>query len=246
MLEIEIVNGDSEHSYTCSLFSSSNPTIFDHIHSNVRPSLTARFQNRGASSILVGEDLPVDYDNWHPKHDPKSRKRAGILLHSTLFPCLYGIGYDEDPNFIHSDNDVVSDQDDMLYDSNVTDGIEVGLGGSERGVEDELIEGNDSDGWFRAELEPVDEYSNAVGNEQENTISKRVPRRKGSSSTHNPLGGPKWQFMPTSMATKETQTGSLTVGPAATFTNVNVPTTEINFEVIIDELRPLKRQNRRG
>ncbi|CAA2974855.1 Hypothetical predicted protein [Olea europaea subsp. europaea] len=97
----------------------------------------------------------------------------------------------------------------------------------------------DADGWFRAELEPVDEYCNAVDNEWENMVSKRVPHRKGSSSIHNPLGGPKWQFMSTSMTTKETQTSSLTACPATTLTNVSVPTTEVNFEVIIDELRTI-------
>ncbi|CAA3018350.1 Hypothetical predicted protein [Olea europaea subsp. europaea] len=127
-------------------------------------------------------------------------------------------GFEEDPNFVDSDNDVVSDQDDVLYDSNVTDGIEVGFGGCERGVEDEPIESNDI---------------------EENTISKKVSRRKGSSSTHNPLGSPKYQFMPTLMTTKEMQTGNLIAGPAATLSNVNVPTTEVNFEVMIDELRTI-------
>ncbi|CAA2970830.1 Hypothetical predicted protein [Olea europaea subsp. europaea] len=67
-------------------------------------------------------------------------------------------------------------------------------------------------------------------------VSKRVPCWKGSSLTHNPFGGPKYQFMPTPMATKEMQTGNLTSGPAATLSNVNVPTTEVNFKVMIDEL----------
>lgn len=56
------------------------------------------------------------------------------------------IGYDEDPNFVDFDNDVAYDQDDMLYDKNVTDEIEAGLDGCERGVEDELVEGNDFEG----------------------------------------------------------------------------------------------------
>ncbi|CAA2973428.1 Hypothetical predicted protein [Olea europaea subsp. europaea] len=172
--------------------------------------------------------------------ESEGKSSAEFVVHNnSLLVVLGAFRYEEDPNFIDSDNDVVSDQDDVLYDSNVTDGIEAGLDRSEREVEDELIEGNDIDGWFGAELEPVDEYSNAVGNEQENTISKRVPRRKGSSSTHNSIGGPKWQFMPTPMATKETQTGNLTAGPPATLINVNVPTTEVNFEVISNELQTI-------
>ncbi|CAA2978192.1 Hypothetical predicted protein [Olea europaea subsp. europaea] len=172
-------------------------------------------------------------------------------------------GYEEDPNFIDSDNDVVSDQDDVLYDSNVTDGIEAGLDRSEREVEDELIEGNDIDVddleypskiptglsiLYRLKLAVLSGNRSpghipqsfiALSRLQENTISKRVPRRKGSSSTHNSIGGPKWQFMPTPMATKETQTGNLTAGPPATLINVNVPTTEVNFEVISNELQTI-------
>ncbi|CAA2978276.1 4-alpha-glucanotransferase, chloroplastic amyloplastic [Olea europaea subsp. europaea] len=72
--------------------SSAKSTLFRSIPSNVRPSVTVRFQDGGVSSIPVGGDLPHDYDNWFPKRDPKSRRRAGILLHPTSFPGPYGIG----------------------------------------------------------------------------------------------------------------------------------------------------------
>ncbi|KAJ6419543.1 4-ALPHA-GLUCANOTRANSFERASE DPE1 CHLOROPLASTIC/AMYLOPLASTIC [Salix viminalis] len=43
-------------------------------------------------SVAVGEDLPVDYGEWFPKHDPGDRRRAGVLLHPTSFRGPYGIG----------------------------------------------------------------------------------------------------------------------------------------------------------
>ncbi|KAF9678799.1 hypothetical protein SADUNF_Sadunf07G0073700 [Salix dunnii] len=43
-------------------------------------------------SVAVGEDLPVDYGEWFPKHNPGDRRRAGVLLHPTSFRGPYGIG----------------------------------------------------------------------------------------------------------------------------------------------------------
>ena len=66
------------------------------------PNLTSRkkcltavyFQNGRGGAVVVGEDLPPDYADWHPKEasDSSSRRRAGVLLHPTSFPGPYGIG----------------------------------------------------------------------------------------------------------------------------------------------------------
>ncbi|XP_071914169.1 4-alpha-glucanotransferase, chloroplastic/amyloplastic [Coffea arabica] len=66
------------------------------------PNLTSRkkcltavyFQNGRGGAVVVGEDLPPDYEDWHPKEasDSSSRRRAGVLLHPTSFPGPYGIG----------------------------------------------------------------------------------------------------------------------------------------------------------
>lgn len=42
--------------------------------------------------LEVGEDLPLDYENWLPKADPVNRRRAGVLLHPTSFRGPHGIG----------------------------------------------------------------------------------------------------------------------------------------------------------
>ncbi|KAL0643216.1 hypothetical protein Bca4012_041506 [Brassica carinata] len=44
------------------------------------------------SSISVGEDFPLDYEQWLPLTDPDSRRRAGVLLHPTSFRSPHGIG----------------------------------------------------------------------------------------------------------------------------------------------------------
>lgn len=62
------------------------------ISSNAKPSSQFHFHNDGALTVSVGEDLPLQYDTWLPKQDPKSRRRAGILLHPSSFPGPYGIG----------------------------------------------------------------------------------------------------------------------------------------------------------
>lgn len=94
-----------------------------------------------------------------------------------------------------------------------------------------------ADDWFNTKLEPVDEYANAAGNEQENMVGKRVPQRKVSSTAHNPVEGQQFQFMPTPMSLREMQTDYATSGPVATLPSVNIPTTEVNFEVMVDELQ---------
>lgn len=70
----------------------SAPPIPAAISSNAKSSSQVHFQNGGALTVSVGEDLPLRYDTWLPKQDPKSRRRAGILLHPTSFPGPYGIG----------------------------------------------------------------------------------------------------------------------------------------------------------
>ncbi|VVB18063.1 unnamed protein product [Arabis nemorensis] len=45
-----------------------------------------------SSCISVGEDFPVDYEQWVPVPDPESRRRAGVLLHPTSFRGPHGIG----------------------------------------------------------------------------------------------------------------------------------------------------------
>ncbi|KAH0851032.1 hypothetical protein HID58_095032, partial [Brassica napus] len=42
--------------------------------------------------LLVGEDFPLDYEQWLPLTDPDSRRRAGVLLHPTSFRSPHGIG----------------------------------------------------------------------------------------------------------------------------------------------------------
>ncbi|KAL2339440.1 hypothetical protein Fmac_007380 [Flemingia macrophylla] len=44
------------------------------------------------TQLSVGQDLPVNYDDWTPKPDPDHRRRCGILLHPTSFRGPYGIG----------------------------------------------------------------------------------------------------------------------------------------------------------
>lgn len=44
------------------------------------------------SCISVGEDFPLDYEQWLPVPDPESRRRAGVLLHPTSFRGPHGIG----------------------------------------------------------------------------------------------------------------------------------------------------------
>jgi|UniRef100_A0A2N9EXD4 4-alpha-glucanotransferase len=60
-------------------------------------SFPCQFQNGNvstlfASTVGVGEDLPVDYGEWFPKPDPENRRRAGVLLHPTSFRGPHGIG----------------------------------------------------------------------------------------------------------------------------------------------------------
>ncbi|KAJ8543740.1 hypothetical protein K7X08_025358 [Anisodus acutangulus] len=50
-----------------------------------------RYQN-GDVVPCVGEDLPIEYDDWLPKRELSNRRRAGVLLHPTSFPGPYGIG----------------------------------------------------------------------------------------------------------------------------------------------------------
>ncbi|KAK4356607.1 hypothetical protein RND71_025578 [Anisodus tanguticus] len=50
-----------------------------------------RYQN-GDVVPCVGEDLPIEYDDWLPKRELSDRRRAGVLLHPTSFPGPYGIG----------------------------------------------------------------------------------------------------------------------------------------------------------
>ncbi|XAR73299.1 4-alpha-glucanotransferase [Bertholletia excelsa] len=75
-------------------FSPSNINIFSssRLSPGTRPrTLSVQFMSSNFSAI-VGEDLPLDYENWLPKRDPNYRRRAGILLHPTSLPGPYGIG----------------------------------------------------------------------------------------------------------------------------------------------------------
>ncbi|KAK6118411.1 hypothetical protein DH2020_047828 [Rehmannia glutinosa] len=51
-----------------------------------------RVHYKNGGCLSAGEDLPLDYESWLPKRDPKNRRRAGILLHPTSFPGPYGVG----------------------------------------------------------------------------------------------------------------------------------------------------------
>eukprot|EP01018_Ginkgo_biloba_P037682 Gb_33760 [translate_table: standard] len=54
-----------------------------------------RMSSIGSKSLTdfeIGEDLPEDYADWHPRKDPSERRRAGILLHPTSLPGPNGIG----------------------------------------------------------------------------------------------------------------------------------------------------------
>ncbi|XP_050205826.1 4-alpha-glucanotransferase DPE1, chloroplastic/amyloplastic [Mercurialis annua] len=44
------------------------------------------------SSVSVGQNLPLDYEQWFPQRDSSQKRRAGILLHPTSFRGPYGIG----------------------------------------------------------------------------------------------------------------------------------------------------------
>lgn len=47
--------------------------------------------------------------------------------------------YDEDPDFLQSDVDIAKEEDDMLYNHNVSDGIEIGPNMNEAGHKREMM-----------------------------------------------------------------------------------------------------------
>ncbi|KAL5751807.1 hypothetical protein ACOSQ2_022314 [Xanthoceras sorbifolium] len=75
-----------------------SPVLFSSARFNARAtapffcSLQTNFAVDAASSVVVGDDLPLDYGDWFPKRHPKDRRRAGVLLHPTSFHGPYGIG----------------------------------------------------------------------------------------------------------------------------------------------------------
>ncbi|KAL8034125.1 hypothetical protein ABFX02_12G006800 [Erythranthe guttata] len=73
--------------FPASLYSPPNP-----VRSNSAAPNRVRVHFKNGGSLLAGEDLPLDYETWHPKRDPRIRRRAGILLHPTSFPGPYGVG----------------------------------------------------------------------------------------------------------------------------------------------------------
>uniref|UniRef100_A0A803LMU8 4-alpha-glucanotransferase n=1 Tax=Chenopodium quinoa TaxID=63459 RepID=A0A803LMU8_CHEQI len=71
--------------FTSSL-SLSSAVTFTHL-----TSVTA-VSNAAVTATGVGEDLPVNYDEFFPESSPSDRRRAGILLHPTSLPGPHGIG----------------------------------------------------------------------------------------------------------------------------------------------------------
>ncbi|KAJ0236492.1 4-alpha-glucanotransferase DPE1 [Hirschfeldia incana] len=59
---------------------------------NLRFRMEAVSSTSAISSISVGEDFPLDYEQWIPVTDPDNRRRAGVLLHPTSFRSPHGIG----------------------------------------------------------------------------------------------------------------------------------------------------------
>ncbi|XP_048501713.1 4-alpha-glucanotransferase, chloroplastic/amyloplastic isoform X1 [Beta vulgaris subsp. vulgaris] len=86
--------------FPSSLTTSLLPTKFNLLYS---PSLSLSSSSQPRStafsvaaiavtSTAVGEDLPVNYDEYLPEKCPSDRRRAGILLHPTSLPGPHGIG----------------------------------------------------------------------------------------------------------------------------------------------------------
>ncbi|CAA2957335.1 Hypothetical predicted protein [Olea europaea subsp. europaea] len=86
--------------------------------------------------------------------------------------------YEEDPDFVRFDVDTASEEDDLLYEHNVTDSIEIGSDMKAARNEGVLV-----DEWFDVELEPVHSNSSVAVNERGKMVSSRGP---GLSSTEIP------------------------------------------------------------
>lgn len=72
--------------YSSSLSPSSSSSTATYVASVASQSISA------VTATGVGEDLPVNYDEYMPKASPSDRRRAGILLHPTSLPGPHGIG----------------------------------------------------------------------------------------------------------------------------------------------------------
>lgn len=59
------------------------------------------------------------------------------------FNCMTNC--EEDPNFVESDHDFEFDDDDIQYDRNITDGIEIGSGDHDNEVQEEREVGNENE-----------------------------------------------------------------------------------------------------
>lgn len=84
-------NLSSKHVYASSSLSASSCFEF---RTKAPMNFSCRFQSAAVCDDLppVGEDLPVDYERRTPKKDPKSQRRAGVLLHPTSLRGPHGIG----------------------------------------------------------------------------------------------------------------------------------------------------------
>ncbi|CAA3019856.1 Hypothetical predicted protein [Olea europaea subsp. europaea] len=157
---------------------------------------------------------------------------------------MYVTVLEDDSDFVDSEKDV-EDEDDTLYDQNVTDGIEMGLDGHDQ-VQDERGEGNDME---VDDLEyPTEELLSQCSSDDESGF--RFPQFFAETDMKNlqfeqvtPQGKSSFCCMPTPMVTREAERDRIAPGPIVTMPisdeyEVGQPvadTVEVNFEEMGDK-----------
>ncbi|CAA3006943.1 Hypothetical predicted protein [Olea europaea subsp. europaea] len=159
---------------------------------------------------------------------------------------MYVTMLEDDSDFVDSETDV-EDEDDTLYDQNVTDGIEMGLDGHDQ-VQDERGEGNDME---VDDLEyPTEELLSQCSLDDESGF--RFPQFFAETDMKNPQfevtpqGKSSFYFIPTPMVTREAGRDRIALGPTMTMPISDeyeagqpvadtVATVEVNFEKMGDK-----------
>ncbi|CAA2986279.1 Hypothetical predicted protein [Olea europaea subsp. europaea] len=106
------------------------------------------------------------------------------------------------------------EEDDMLYNLNVIDGIEIGIDINTVGQGEEVVlRGEMDEDWIDAEIQPVENNCNVLVNEQ----GKLVATRGKGTLSQGRREENQMQFMPTPTVARESPSRILEYGPAATF-----------------------------
>ncbi|CAA2980770.1 Hypothetical predicted protein [Olea europaea subsp. europaea] len=123
-------------------------------------------------------------------------------------------GGEEDSDFSQSDIDMAYEEDNMQYNLNVIDGIEIGMDINTVGQGEEVVlRGEMDEDWIDVEIQPVENNCNVLVNEQ----GKLVATRGKGTLSQGRREENQMQFMPTPTVARESPSRILEYGPAATF-----------------------------